>query len=204
MSAIAITAVSDLACPWCYLGKVLLEAALDTTTRPVTVRWQPYMIDHETQPNGEEYLAYNRRRWGGDGWTRELRARAPHLFKKWVIWPNTLNAHCTLRFVRNAKGEEAENKVLTVLLQQCYEEGLNISTVDTCVAAVERAGIDAADLRAALAGTDLKRSVLQDDTAAKHSGIEGVPNFTVEANGKKVVLEGCNPPQKWEAVFAKI
>jgi predicted DsbA family dithiol-disulfide isomerase len=206
MSSISITAVSDLACPWCYLGKVFLDAGIATTSRPVTVRWQPYMIDPETQPNGEEYLSYNRRRWGGDGWTYDLRRRAPHLFRNWVTWPNTFNAHCTLRYVRNAKGEEAENKVLSILLSQCYEEGLNISTPDTCLAAVQRAGldIDLAHLRESIGSWELKQEIVKDDTAAKRRGIDGVPNFTVEANGKQVVLGGCTPTQKWTGLFANL
>jgi predicted DsbA family dithiol-disulfide isomerase len=207
MSAISITAVSDLACPWCYLGKVFLDAAIASTTRPVTVRWQPYMIDPRTQPNGEPYLAYNQHRWGSDGWTYELREQAPHLFQKWVTWPNTLNAHCTLRYIRTIKGEEAENKVLSILLVQCYEEGLNISTVDTCVAAAERAdlGVDSTQLRQAVASPEVRNAVIADDTSAKtKGGVHGVPNFTIEANGKKVVLDGCNPTQRWLSVFARL
>jgi predicted DsbA family dithiol-disulfide isomerase len=207
MTEISVTAVSDLACPWCYLGKVFLEAAIASSSRPVTVHWQPYMIDPQTQRNGEPYLAYNQRRWGSDGWTYELRERAPNLFKNWVTWPNTLNAHCTLRYVRNTKGNNAENKVLSVLMQQCYEEGLNISTVETCVAAVERAdvGVDLAELKKGITSRDIVKSVVEDDNWAKSTGgIHGVPNFTVEANGRKVVLGGCNPTKRWLEVFAKL
>ena len=59
------------------------------------------MIDPGTQENGEDYLAYNRRRWGSDGWTHSLRAKGRKVgapFADWKIWPNTLRAHQLLRF----------------------------------------------------------------------------------------------------------
>ena len=62
----------------CYVGKARLNSAVEALKRDnpdarVRVSFTPYMIDPQTQPNGEDYLAYNRRRWGGDGWTASLK-----------------------------------------------------------------------------------------------------------------------------------
>ena len=62
----------------------------------VTFHYHPFMIDPGTQPDGEEYMAYNRRRWGSDGWTRSMKAMgrkegAP--YSNWKTWPNT--THCS-------------------------------------------------------------------------------------------------------------
>lgn len=62
----------------CYVGKARLENAVDRfrSAHPgvqVQISFGPYMIDPATQPQGEEYMAYTRRRWGGDGWTGSLK-----------------------------------------------------------------------------------------------------------------------------------
>lgn len=69
----------------CYVGKARLNAAVQAFERPsqnpddtarvpeVHVSFSPYMIDIGTQPDGEDYLAYNKRRWGGDGWTASMK-----------------------------------------------------------------------------------------------------------------------------------
>ena len=75
-------------CHRCYVGKARLNAAVkafegssspdDTATRApkVQVSFSPYMIDMGTQPLGEDYKAYNARRWGGDGWTASMKRQA--------------------------------------------------------------------------------------------------------------------------------
>ena len=67
---IVIDVVSDFACPWCYVGFMRLQNAMDKFKEieennfNIEVRWHPYQIDPRTKPNGEPYMDYNRRRWG--------------------------------------------------------------------------------------------------------------------------------------------
>ena len=61
---INIDVYSDLSCPWCYVGKRRLDKAIQQfTAASVTVNWHPYIIDKNTAPKGEEYMAYNIRRY---------------------------------------------------------------------------------------------------------------------------------------------
>merc|ERR1712156_1166680 len=74
---IVIDVVSDFACPWCYVGFMRLQNAIDKLKKievneeknnfNVEVRWHSYQIDPRTKPNGESYMDYNRRRWGRIG-----------------------------------------------------------------------------------------------------------------------------------------
>jgi len=89
------------------------------------------MIDTGTKPNGEEYMAYNVRRWGGDGWTSSLRssgAKVGCMFKKWATWPNTFKTHCLLTAALN-KG--VQKNVLDDIFTECYENGGNVSDIGT-------------------------------------------------------------------------
>lgn len=99
------------------------------------------MIDPRTKAEGEEYMAYNRRRWGSDGWTRSMRAMgkkegAP--YAKWVWWPNTTHAGRLLLF---AEQHDLGDKVAGVLYRMCYEEGENVSLRETVARAAEEAGV---------------------------------------------------------------
>ena len=61
---INIDVYSDLSCPWCYVGKRRLDKAIQQfTAANVIVNWHPYIIDKNTAPKGEEYMAYNVRRY---------------------------------------------------------------------------------------------------------------------------------------------
>ena len=90
------------------------------------------MIDPGTQENGEDYLAYNRRRWGSDGWTHSLRAKGRKVgapFADWKIWPNTLRAHQLLRFAPREK----EAQLKKACFEAIYEQGENVSDPETCL-----------------------------------------------------------------------
>jgi len=103
------------------------------------MRCFPFMIDPGTQPGGEEYRAYNERRWGGDGWTRSMKASgrkegAP--YENWKWWPNTTHASRLLMF---AERFGLGDRVLGVLYSMCYEEGENVSLRGTVARAAEMA-----------------------------------------------------------------
>ena len=64
----------------------------------IVTKFHPYMIDTATRAEGEEYRAYNNRRWGSDGWTHQLRrsSRGTAGYNDWRWWPNTLKVSTTL------------------------------------------------------------------------------------------------------------
>ena len=76
-------------------------------------------------------MAYNRRRWGGDGWTVQLREsgkRDGALFRNWKTWPHTLHAHRLALYAERAgKGSQAQDR----LFETIYEEGGNVSETAT-------------------------------------------------------------------------
>lgn len=78
-------------------------------------------------PSGEDYTAYNVQRWGGDGWTAQLRRSGKPdgaLFASWKTWPNTLHAHRLAEHAQRAgKGCQAQDK----LFERIYELGGNVS-----------------------------------------------------------------------------
>jgi len=193
---IQVEIISDIACPWCYVGKHALDNAVEKFGKPVKIIYQPYMIDKRTKNDGEEYLAYNARRWGGDGWTHALRQRGKKVnceFKHWKIWPHTLLAHCLLEYVLETSGWEAQIKMKEGILQGCYEQGMNVSLIqDLAKIASNSCGLDEKKTSEILKSKHYEKEVLRKDDRAKSSGVNGVPYFKFSnGQGKVKSLSGC-------------
>ncbi|GAB4821845.1 hypothetical protein N2152v2_008891 [Parachlorella kessleri] len=152
----------------------------------------------------EEYLAYNRRRWGGDGWTNDLRrSGAPDgaTFKDWQWWPNTLHAHRLVALAKkHGKGHEAN----AMLFQKSYEEGQNISRLDTLVDVGEQLGLPG--VTAYLSGQEGLDEVRQDDAFGKRElNISGVPFFIISSgSSKRYALSGAQPVKAFASTFEKV
>lgn len=154
---------------------------------------QPYMIDPGTKKEGEEFEAYNIRRWGGSGWTQSLKRSGRKVganFSNWKTWPNTLKAHQLIAYVTNPS-RQAENKPSTsdcnaAIFNAMYEEGMNISLVDTLVKiGTECLGItedEVSDLQSHLENNTGAKDVMKEiQTGRKRYNISGVPFFIVGA-----------------------
>ena len=133
---IEVNVWSDIACPWCYVGKNIFKKAVQIFEQKyknfkVNIIYHAYIIDPQTKIGGEDYLAYNKRRWGSDGWTiqlREIGKKYEANFKNWKIWPNTLLCH-KLMAEGNKIGKG--NEILDEIFKYCYELGKNVSLAST-------------------------------------------------------------------------
>lgn len=207
---INIDVYSDLSCPWCYVGKARLDKAIQKfTDASITVNWHPYIIDKNTAPQGEDYMAYNTRRWGSDGWTRSLRKAGQQdglEFKNWKTWPNSLHGHRLIHLAGTQKGPEGQAKAKDLLFRMIYEDGKNVSDVDTLIEAAKELGLEG--------GEDYLKSscdvnlVLSEDSHAKsHMKISGVPYFVISSDDKQkkaVSLSGAQGTEQFLAAFSHV
>jgi predicted DsbA family dithiol-disulfide isomerase len=101
----------------------------------IQIEWKAYQLDPNTAIAGEDFVAYNLRRWGGSEWTKDL-FRQGHtvgaLFGQWKIWPRTLRAHQWIAYGVQHYQADTDHCNAT-LFQAVYENGLNISDVETLV-----------------------------------------------------------------------
>src|SRR5512147_2285491 len=105
--ALLIDIFSDVACPWCFIGKRYLEQTLQILARDkpslqVTVRWQPYFLDPGAPMEGDAYRPHLEKKFGGaaqlDAMFAKVEAAAHEAglalsLDKIKLRPNTLNAH---------------------------------------------------------------------------------------------------------------
>jgi len=197
---LTVDVYSDIACPWCYVGEKKFAIAREKFLKEnpdcsIKVHWHAYMIDPATKKQGEDYMAYNVRRWGGDGWTYDLKEAGKKVgcnFANWKIWPNTFLAHCVVAAAqKQEKGEDALNEIFAM----CYEKGENVSDAKTLGALAEKLKIGET-----WKTKEIQEEVLKDDNQAKDElDIHGVPYFIL---GGKMALEGAQDPATFVKAFS--
>lgn len=189
MRKIQIDIVSDVMCPWCYIGKRNLEAAqslLDDTE--LEVHWRPYQLDPTIPPEGKDRKQYLSEKFGGDARASEIYERVNQAgratgidfnFEGIEVSPNTLNAHRLIRWA-GGQGPEMQDKVVTRLFQLYFEEGVDIGDIEVLVKAADACGMDG-ELVRQLLSSDADLEAVQGEIAhAQSIGVTGVPCFIID------------------------
>lgn len=188
MEPLTIEVVSDVVCPWCYIGKRRLEAALElyAQAKPDApapkVSFHPFQLNPDLPPEGMLRADYVARKWGGRS-SAEVYARVSGVgksvgidfeFDRIVRQPNTKAAHALI-----ALGGElgVQHAVKEAMMRAYFIDGRDLTDIDTLVEVAERAGLDPKRARAHLADPDALRAIDGADLQARRIGVEGVPFF---------------------------
>ena len=192
---------SDVACPWCYIGKRRFETALNGFAHKdsVEVAWRSYQLD-PTLPehyDGSE-LDYLVERKGMDrsqlmgmlGHVKEA-AEGEGLHYKFdaVVVANSFKAHELLHL---AAAHGKSDAVKEALLSGRFEQGVDIGNREALVRIGTEAGLDASDINEALDSEKYADDVRQDFTEARAIGVTGVPFFVID---RKYGISGAQPAE---------
>ena len=192
---------SDVACPWCYIGKRRFETALNGFAHKdsVEVQWRSYQLD-PTLPahyDGTE-LEYLVERKGMD--KGQLLGMLGHVTEAAqgeglnfqfddVVVANSFNAHQLLHLAA-AKGKG--DAVKEALLSGHFEHGMDIGNREALVKLGTEAGLSAADIHEALDTDKYADEVRQDFAEARALGVSGVPFFVLD---RKYGISGAQPSE---------
>ncbi len=203
---VSIDVVSDAVCPWCYIGKRHLGAALDTLEgiRP-EIRWRPYQLDATIPPGGMSRADYLSRKFGPERIT-QMNARLTQAgagagisfaLEKIARSPNTLDAH---RLIRWAQPSGAQDGVVERLFQLYFEEGADIGDRDLLADVAAAHGFERPLARRMLDAETDKEAVRGEIATAQRMGVTGVPFFIFDG---KFALSGAQPPEAIAAAILK-
>ena len=180
---LTVDVVSDVVCPWCYLGEKRLEAALAEETRPVALRWRPYQLDPTIPPGGLDRAEYMERKFGRDGRLKSVHDHLARLgaevgisfaFDRIERAPNTLDAH---RLIRWAAPADAQRQVVDRLFRAYFVEGRDVGDRVVLLDVATASGLDAEIVDKRLAeGADVD-AVRREIAEAQAIGVTGVPFF---------------------------
>jgi predicted DsbA family dithiol-disulfide isomerase len=194
---------SDIACPWCYVGKRHLEAALARFPHrnAVEVVWRAFELDPSAPREREQTTSYADRlakKYGTSAREAQTRidrmtdiARADGLvFDFERIRPgNTFDAH---RLLHLAHVRGVQDAVKERFLLGYMSEGEPIGSPEALLRLAVEAGLDADAVGATLATDDYAREVRQDEAEANEIGVEGVPFFVL---GGRYAISGAQPAE---------
>lgn len=193
---------SDVVCPWCFIGKRRLEAALATlpeNERP-TIRWHAFQLD-PTFPQGKSVpsLEHLAKKFGGVARMKQLTAHVADVAKgvgiaidfDHQLQVNTRLAH---RAVAIARTDGKESVVVDALFKAHFEDGKDLADVAFVAGVLDNAGVK--DGRARLDAGEGNDDVDADLAAAAEFGVSGVPFFILD---ERLGLSGAQPAETFVA-----
>ncbi len=206
-TTISVDVVSDVVCPWCFIGLKRLDKALETLTDiDVELRWRPFQLDPTSPAEGKDRKEYMLAKFGSEQRLREIHARIEPLgeaegisfdFGAIKVAPNTLDAHRVIRWAGSA-GNGVQNRLVRSLFQRYFEKGQNVGDGAVLVDAAREAGMDAAIVEAMLPTDADRDAVVSEVATASRMGITGVPCFLIE--GKYAVMGAQDSATLAEAI----
>lgn len=207
--AIAIDIVSDVVCPWCYLGATHLQQALATLPGiNAELRWRPFQLDPTIPKEGLDRRAYMAKKFSPE------RLAAAHdrlveagrdagidfAFSDIAVSPNTLDAHRVIRWAASA-GPGVQDRVSRALFKTYFEDGGNVGDPEVLIRVAGENGMDE-NLVAALLPTDADLEAVQAEIAtAQGMGISGVPCFVIDG---RYAIMGAQPVEAMVDALSKV
>jgi predicted DsbA family dithiol-disulfide isomerase len=188
-NTVTVDVISDVVCPWCYIGQKRLDKAVAALPDVnVDIRWRPYQLDPTIPPEGKDRKAYMLAKFGSEERLRQIHDRIVPLgaadgiefaFEAIKIAANTLDAHRVIRWAASA-GDGVQDKVTRALFAANFEKGEYIGDQAVLARIAGENGMDEAVV-AALLATDVDKDAVQSEIEnAQRMGVTGVPFFVLE------------------------
>ena len=183
---LTVDVVSDVVCPWCFVGKRQLEQALAAFSDEhpgtrVTVQWHPFQLNPGLPAEGMARADYLQAKFGtrdgGDIYARVRQAAADVGLELSMDrigrQPNTLRPHALIA-VSDAQHQDG---VVEALFRAYFQQGRDLTDEGTLIDTAREAGLSEPAIEAALRDESLAQTIQGADTSAREMGISGVPFF---------------------------
>jgi predicted DsbA family dithiol-disulfide isomerase len=202
-----IDVISDVVCPWCFIGKRRLEKAIalrpDT---PVEVHWRPYYLNDWVPLEGMARADYLTAKFGSVERYRQMAVRIreaaaqeglDYQLDKISRQPNTRDCHRLILWAgRGGKATEMKQRLMDLY----FTEGADLSDPEVLVGAAVHCGMDGEAVRERLRSDADIEQIGQEVEAAKRAGIDGVPFFIF---GGVLAVSGAQAPEYLAEAMAR-
>ena len=209
-----IDIISDVVCPWCYIGKRQIEAALSRYAQQhpgvdqPRVSWRPFQLNPEMPAEGMSREQYVVQKFGAAR-AKDIYARVAAVgaeygiafdFERIARQPNTVAAHSliSLAGTPGAQSDGLQDRVKEAFLHAYFIDGVDLTKPENLIAIAAAAGLDRAKAQQCLADPQSRQAVAQEDQRARAIGVEGVPFFIF--NGKLAVSGAQGPDALLDAM----
>jgi predicted DsbA family dithiol-disulfide isomerase len=200
LKPLQIDIVSDVVCPWCYIGKRRIENALASTPDvPVEIHWRPFFLNSWVPREGigrDEYLTA---KFGSPEAYKGIAGRVvaaaeeeglvyrPELVRR---QPNTIDCH---RLIHWADAQGGSSEMKQRLMELYFRDGGDLTDIDVLVQAAADCGLDPEAVRRRLASDEDVELISTQAKDASDKGISGVPTFVF---AEKYAVSGAQPAEQ--------
>jgi predicted DsbA family dithiol-disulfide isomerase len=183
----SVEVVSDLICPWCYIGKRRLErAGRLLEPKRLHIHWKPFQLNPDMPAKGMDRQEYRTRKFGSWAHSQALDAEVVAAGKevgiafdyvKMARTPNTLAGHKLLWL---AGEHHCQDALAEELFSAYFVEGLDVGDAQVLTDIGVEVGLMPQDIAEALSGQVAAVAVAREEEHARRAGIRGVPTFMVQ------------------------
>ena len=203
---LTIDIVSDVVCPWCYIGKRHVESAVERwkAANPhdeVNIRWHPFQLNPDLPLEGTDRKGYLEAKFGGPQRAKEIYGRVAAAGRNAGLelnfdgikkQPNTLAAHALIAYAQSVDESRHADAIVERLFKAYFVDGEFIGDIDTLIGIAAECGLDADTTRTVLSESATLKQIANQDASVRQQGVTGVP-FLVFNN--RVSLSGAQPPE---------
>jgi predicted DsbA family dithiol-disulfide isomerase len=197
-----IDVISDVVCPWCYIGKRKLARALalyserNPAAEAPQVAWHPFQLNPDMPQAGLDRAEYLERKFGGR--SKDIYARVGAVgaqvgiafaFDKVTRQPNTLAAHSLIALAADAGLQDA---AVEALFNAYFIEGRDLTSNQTLTDIACAAGLAKEEVEACLGSAQAREHIQAEDGQARRMGVEGVPFFVIN---RRYAVSGAQDPE---------
>lgn len=200
--------ISDPICPWCYIGKTLLDRALEAEPEhPFEIEWHPFQLNPDMPLEGMDRRAYLEGKFGGKEQAVKVYGQIDQHARDVGLeldlgaikrTPNTLNAH---RLIHWAGIEQRQSMVMSALFRAYFKEGRDIGEVEILADLADTCGMDAALVQRLLATDEDLEGILEKDAGFRKMGVNSVPTFIIAGQH---AVPGAQSVEVWRSVITDI
>jgi predicted DsbA family dithiol-disulfide isomerase len=200
LRSVTIDVVSDVICPWCFIGKRRLEKALAQLSGEIAVEvsWLPFQLNPDMPVEGVQRAEYRKAKFGSLEKSRALDARVAgegagegiaFAFDRMERTPNTFAAH---QLIDLAQQEGAGGEVVEALFASYFLKALDIGDRGVLLGIGESAGLERGLIEARWADKAEAQRVAKEERSMRELGISGVPTFII---ADRYGVSGAQPPE---------
>ena len=200
--------ISDPICPWCYIGKTLLDRALEAEPEhPFEIEWHPFQLNPDMPLVGMDRRAYLEGKFGGKEQAVKVYGQIDQHARDIGLeldlgaikrTPNTLNAH---RLIHWAGIEQRQSMVISALFRAYFKEGRDIGDVEVLADLADTCGMDAALVQRLLATDEDLEGIREKDAGFRKMGVNSVPTFIIAGQH---AVPGAQSVEVWRKVITDI
>lgn len=206
---IQIDIVSDVVCPWCYIGEARLNKAIDMLkdSYEFSITYHPFELNPHIPEGGVNAREYFADKFGSASRMEQIFEQTaqtahseglPFDLNLQEKAPNTFHAH---RLLALAKAEGVQLAAMHTFFKAYFAEGKDLTQKETLLELAIAAGMDAQKTEKVLSGHDFEDEVIQSEQLWQSRGITSVPSFIIN---NQYLIQGAQPPEAFREVFEQL